>query len=417
MNPKKKYQSRLKKILISSGLMFTILVASLFLTIKFFNLDKNDHVLNYFAQFYFDKDYYLNNYPEIQNSNIDPFDHYISEGWKEGKNPNKDFDTKFYININPEYKKYKLNPLQHYVRTIISFSPALKHPDQFKKAVPLNNPKYYLAVVAIFRNEAPYLKEWIEFYRLMGVEHFYLYNHLSADSYHEVLDPYIKEGIVDLYPVTKEPKDLIEWNTLQTTAYDATAKSIKDTVEWLIIVDTDEFMFPVGDKDLKSTLKRYDDYASLSVNWKLFGSGSVSKIDDDKLLIESLTMGAKDVDLHVKSIVKPRYVESINNPHFVKLKPGYAQITENYDHFKGPFSPFESRDVLRINHYWARDWEFFKSTKLARIHIMKNGLSEEEKQTKIDSLIKMNKDVSLTYDGSILRFVPELRTRMGLPPQ
>lgn len=31
----------------------------------------------------------------------------------------------------------------------------------------------YLAVCAIFRDEAPYLAEWIEFHRLVGVEHFY----------------------------------------------------------------------------------------------------------------------------------------------------------------------------------------------------------------------------------------------------
>jgi len=37
----------------------------------------------------------------------------------------------------------------------------------------------------------------------VGVEHFYLYNHLSKDEYAEVLEPYIKEGIVELYNVTK----------------------------------------------------------------------------------------------------------------------------------------------------------------------------------------------------------------------
>jgi hypothetical protein len=31
-----------------------------------------------------------------------------------------------------------------------------------------------LAITAIFQNEAPYLKEWIEFHLLMGAEHFYL---------------------------------------------------------------------------------------------------------------------------------------------------------------------------------------------------------------------------------------------------
>ena len=31
--------------------------------------------------------------------------------------------------------------------------------------------RFELAIAAIFRNEAPYLREWIEFHRLVGVEH------------------------------------------------------------------------------------------------------------------------------------------------------------------------------------------------------------------------------------------------------
>lgn len=39
--------------------------------------------------------------------------------------------------------------------------------------------QYELAICAIFQDEAAYLKEWIEFHKLVGVQHFYLYNHAS----------------------------------------------------------------------------------------------------------------------------------------------------------------------------------------------------------------------------------------------
>jgi hypothetical protein len=32
----------------------------------------------------------------------------------------------------------------------------------------------YLSICAMYRNEAPYLREWVAFHRLMGVERFYL---------------------------------------------------------------------------------------------------------------------------------------------------------------------------------------------------------------------------------------------------
>lgn len=33
---------------------------------------------------------------------------------------------------------------------------------------------YYLSVCAIFKNEGPILKEWIEYHLLVGVDHFFL---------------------------------------------------------------------------------------------------------------------------------------------------------------------------------------------------------------------------------------------------
>ena len=55
-----------------------------------------------------------------------------------------------------------------------------------------------LAICAIFQNEASYLKEWIEFHKLQGVEHFYLFNNRSNDQPEKVLDEYVKKGEITL---------------------------------------------------------------------------------------------------------------------------------------------------------------------------------------------------------------------------
>ena len=382
-------------------------------TLRLLELNKNEKFLNYFSHYYFDPNYYLEHYPEIKAQNINPFDHYVQYGWKEGKNPSAIFETTFYVRQYLYTNKYNLNPLADYIKSKLSFKTTrITNRTQVLKAKLLPNPKYYISLVAIFQNESRFLKEWIEFYRLMGVEHFHLYNHLSTDDYMEVLAPYIQDGIVDLKQVTEKPKDLKEWNALQTKLYTNTAQEIKDITEWLVVVDTDEFLFPVKNKNLKELLKKYDDYASLSVNWKIFGSGNVEKIAQDKLMIESLTKSKNQKDLHVKTIVKPRYVKNFANPHFAYLLPGYSQVAENFEYFKGSFLPEESRNLVRINHYWARDWEFFKENKLARVHILANGLDEDEKKNIIDNLVKANENASLIYDDSILRFVEPLRSRV-----
>jgi glycosyltransferase involved in cell wall biosynthesis len=62
----------------------------------------------------FDAEYYLRTYPDIALAGVDPFEHFVFHGYKEGRNPSVEFDTKFYIQ---RYFKGKTdqNPLLHYL--------------------------------------------------------------------------------------------------------------------------------------------------------------------------------------------------------------------------------------------------------------------------------------------------------------
>ena len=42
--------------------------------------------------------------------------------------------------------------------------------------------KNKLSFVAIVKNEAPYIVEWIEFHRLVGVDKFYIYDNESSEN-------------------------------------------------------------------------------------------------------------------------------------------------------------------------------------------------------------------------------------------
>ena len=45
---------------------------------------------------YFDATYYKAQYEDIKKNRLDPLEHYISFGWKEGRNPSANFETKWY---------------------------------------------------------------------------------------------------------------------------------------------------------------------------------------------------------------------------------------------------------------------------------------------------------------------------------
>jgi len=97
----------------------------------------------------------------------------------------------------------------------------------------------YLSVCAIIKNEGPYLKEWIEFHRLVGVERFYLYDNESDDETSEVLGPYIDKGIVQLTPWPR----FIGYSDPQHMAYAHCMRATFGKTFWLALIDADEFLF------------------------------------------------------------------------------------------------------------------------------------------------------------------------------
>ncbi|HSQ17084.1 MAG TPA: rhamnan synthesis F family protein [Anaerolineales bacterium] len=64
----------------------------------------------------FDKQYYLDHYPDVRAAGVDPLWHFIRQGWKEGRNPSQRFNTKYYLDQNPDVRAVGMNPLTHYLR-------------------------------------------------------------------------------------------------------------------------------------------------------------------------------------------------------------------------------------------------------------------------------------------------------------
>lgn len=61
----------------------------------------------------FDKEWYICEYPEVSQLKMSPLSHYYKIGWREGKNPSRDFSTNKYLYAYPDVCK---NPLVHYLK-------------------------------------------------------------------------------------------------------------------------------------------------------------------------------------------------------------------------------------------------------------------------------------------------------------
>lgn len=63
----------------------------------------------------FDDVFYLDTYADVKNKGVNAFEHYFYTGWKEGRNPNREFNSAQYLEKNPEIKATDVNPFLHYL--------------------------------------------------------------------------------------------------------------------------------------------------------------------------------------------------------------------------------------------------------------------------------------------------------------
>lgn len=93
-----------------------------------------------------------------------------------------------------------------------------------------------LAIVAILKNEGSYLKEWLDYHLLAGVDHFYLYDNESPDNQAEVAKSYVEAGLVDYFSLPGK--------SMQFVAYNDALKRFKFQNRYMAFIDGDEFIYP-----------------------------------------------------------------------------------------------------------------------------------------------------------------------------
>src|SRR5579862_2573203 len=145
--------------------------------------------------------------------------------------------------------------------------------------------KYSLAICAVFQNESFFMKQWIEFHKLMGVDHFYLYNNASSDNYLDILQPYIDEGLVELiqWPIeTHNQKEYLA--LLQLPAYNHALQIVKNTARWAAFIDLDEFFCPMRHNTMIELLEEYQDFAGIAINWQTFGTSGIEQLKPHQLI-------------------------------------------------------------------------------------------------------------------------------------
>lgn len=122
-----------------------------------------------------------------------------------------------------------------------------------KSSKPISSPtssgkKWRICVCSMVHNEAAYLPEWIEFHRLQGVDHFVLYDHKNTDLVLYLPMWYESagfQGILDIYPakfVASEENSRDQIVNKYYAMFDCYIRH-KELAEWVVVLDTDQFLY------------------------------------------------------------------------------------------------------------------------------------------------------------------------------
>lgn len=311
---------------------------------------------------------------------------------------NSKFIFDFPIQVNLKYRiKKMLAPFFDLFYSLVIWSNRPKE----------TSPKTYrLVACAIFKDEALYIKEWIEHNRLVGIEHFFLYNNFSTDHYQEILKPYIKDDIVTLidWPVDKG----------QFPAYEHFWINYRQCSQWVTFIDLDEFFCPYYDLNISDWLDKYKNYPSVIVYWKMFGTSGKVYHDPLQLVTQQYTICWDRMDSIGKVIINTNWEFTEIYHHTINAKCvffGRIVTVPSIDEF-GHFMKWsidryipENKDfTIQLNHYWSKSYESYRVGKIER--------GDVNNHIRNYDLFFLHERNNRSVDYKIYRFLVDLKLKM-----
>jgi hypothetical protein len=207
--------------------------------------------------------------------------------------------------------------------------------------------KYYLALCCVIKNER-YLEEFVMYYKVLGVEHFYIYDNESNPPISSRLSGFYYNRICTIINFPGNP--------VQLESYHHCLHNYGHETNWLIVCDGDEYILPKKHFSLRDFLNEYEHAQAIGINWLFFGT-SFYENKQDGFLIDKYRHCDNTQNYHIKTICKPKYTYRFNEPHSVIVQDPSKYIDCKNNILNGPYNHNITNDIIQINHYHGKSIE------------------------------------------------------------
>lgn len=221
----------------------------------------------------------------------------------------------------------------------------------------------YLTLGSCLKNEESYMLDFVRYHRAVGVERFIFFDR-SFDPLNSILG---KETDVEIihFPDNATNVHQEAWGQLISYA--------KGKTKWLALIDADQALVPVKVNDVKEILKDYEEFASLQLNWKSFGSSHKLTREAGSVYQRFLLCAPADsqYSLPTQFICQPDRTLGLKTfePHYPRLPEGEISVNTNKEQIDpnkvvalNPTTPCSFNvpalhDVLWVAHYTNKSKE------------------------------------------------------------
>lgn len=217
---------------------------------------------------------------------------------------------------------------------------------------------------AIAKNEAPYLVEWVVYYRhVIGFDDILIYQNDSTDQTVDVLQSLAAQGLCRW----------VDWPSSQHSdpQYEAYANALRSASDWIGYFDLDELLVLKEHSTIQECIRSLPQADSISFNWLTFGSSHLEVYSPEPVSqrFTFCSQAEERVNRNLKSIIK---TSKITRPalHLSIARPGtrYFHVDGTELHYPDWPQKIQLEDRFahvnhepaQVNHYIVKSRQEFK---------------------------------------------------------